>query len=200
MTNKRGRPSLKEERLTAILDATGRCIARFGVEGMTLEQVARESELSRSHVRHYAGNRADLVDLFRRRIIARHTPPDLTEALEPGTPATELVLRHLFDGPADLDEHAAIDALLAAARHNAAVHDEVQAVYTGIEAFIAAAIRADHPDWDERRVAETASQTLYLSYGYFTMLSVGLESTRLDAARTLAAQILCVPPRDGQAG
>lgn len=200
MTNKRGgrvgRPSLRGERTSAILDATSRCVARFGVEGTTLEQIAAESGLSRSHVRHYVGNRADLIALFRERIITRNTPPDLVEALEPGASATRLVLRHLFDQPADLDEYAAVDAILAAARHDAALREEVRGVYVRLEEFIAAAVIADHPDWDEPRVATAASQVLYLAYGHSTMLSLGLESTRSGAARSLAAQVLQIPPQD----
>lgn len=188
-----GRASLKEERTAAILDAVGRCIARFGMESMTLEQIAAESGLSRSHVRHYAGNRADVIDLFRKRITARHTPPALSEAVEPGASATEFVLHYLFDQPADLDEYAAIDAIIAAARHNAVLHEEIQTIYAQVEAFITAAIIADHPDWEQRRIAETASQTLYLAYGYLTMVSVGLRSTQLGSARALVARILEVP-------
>ena len=56
------RPSLKEQRSKQILDAFGRCVARYGVEGATLEKIAEEAGLQRSLLRHNVGNRDDLLD------------------------------------------------------------------------------------------------------------------------------------------
>lgn len=84
-----------------VLAAAGRCIARHGIDGATLEKVAVESSMSRSHVRHYVGNRADLFAVFRSRILKRYAPPDLAEAQA-----------------ADLDDYAAyarIEAFVAEA-------------------------------------------------------------------------------------
>jgi AcrR family transcriptional regulator len=188
-----GRPSVAEERVTTILAATGRCIARHGIDGTTLEKVAAESGMSRSHVRHYVGNRADLIALFRSRILERYAPPDLGDAQAAGISATELALAFLFDQEADLDDYAAIDAVLAAARHDDSLHADVLSAYTRLEAFVAAAIRADHPRWADERVTATASQVLMLNNGHATMASVGLASVRLGAARALAAQLMEPP-------
>ena len=57
-----GRPSLKKERFEEILDAFERCVARYGLAGATLEQVAAEAGLARPLIRHHIGNRDDLVD------------------------------------------------------------------------------------------------------------------------------------------
>jgi len=185
-----GRPSVADERIATILSATSRCIARHGVDGTTLEKVAAECGLSRSHVRHYVGNRADLVELFRARILDRYAPPDPADAAALGLAAAEFALRFLFDDEADFDEYAAIDAILAAARHDESLRSDVLAAYTRIEAFIAAAIAADHPDWAHDRVAAAAAQVLMLVYGHWTMSSVGLASTRTSAARELAAELM----------
>jgi AcrR family transcriptional regulator len=195
-----GRPSLAAERVATILDATGRCVARFGVEGTTLEKVAAESGMSRSHIRHYVGNRADLIDRFRARILERYLPPAPTIAADLGLSATELVLHLLFDGEAeaDLDDYAAIDGVLAASRHDAALQAEVRTVYARIETFIAQAVTLDHPDWEPSKVAAIASQVLQLSYGYATMHAIGLPSSRLPAARDLARALLDPPGAPGQ--
>jgi AcrR family transcriptional regulator len=185
-----GRPSIADQRVAAILAATGRCIARHGIGGTTLEMVAAESGISRSHVRHYVGNRADLVALFRSRILERYAPPELAEAHAAGISTTELALRVLFDQAADLDDYAAIDAILAAARHDDSLRTDVLTAYTRLETFVADAIRADHPQWPDQQVAATASQVLMLSNGHATMASVGLASVDLSAARALAARLM----------
>ena len=56
------RPSLKEQRSKEILDAFERCVARYGVEGATLEKTAEEAGLQRSLLRHNVGNRDDLLN------------------------------------------------------------------------------------------------------------------------------------------
>jgi len=55
------RPSVKAERTEEILIAFEHCVALYGVEGATLERLASQSGLQRSLVRHYVGNRNDLV-------------------------------------------------------------------------------------------------------------------------------------------
>ncbi|MGH3225487.1 MAG: TetR/AcrR family transcriptional regulator, partial [Streptosporangiaceae bacterium] len=44
-----------------ILDAVTRCVAEYGLEGTTLERVAEASGFSRGHIRHYVGNREEML-------------------------------------------------------------------------------------------------------------------------------------------
>ncbi|CAM3747132.1 TetR/AcrR family transcriptional regulator [Parendozoicomonas haliclonae] len=55
------RPSKKKERTEQVMQAFQRCVARYGLEGTTLERIAEESGLQRSLVRHFVGNREDMV-------------------------------------------------------------------------------------------------------------------------------------------
>lgn len=55
------RPSLKAQRSEEILDAYERCILRDGNAGAALEQIAEESQMKRSILRHYIGNRDDIL-------------------------------------------------------------------------------------------------------------------------------------------
>lgn len=65
------RPSVKAERTEEILEAFTRCVARFGVEGTSLERIAEESGLRRSLLRYYVGNRDVLVEALADRFVAR---------------------------------------------------------------------------------------------------------------------------------
>ena len=56
-----GRPSLANVRREQILDALERCLARDGLVGTTLEAVAEEAGVRRPVIRHYFGNRDELV-------------------------------------------------------------------------------------------------------------------------------------------
>lgn len=55
------RPSLKEQRTREILDAYLACVARYGLEGATQERIAAKAGLKRTIIRHYVGNKKDMV-------------------------------------------------------------------------------------------------------------------------------------------
>ena len=77
------RRSLKEERRSQILDAFEICVARYGVEGATLERVAEEAGLARPLIRHNVGNREDLLDALLERYLesSEHSMRQLLAAL-----------------------------------------------------------------------------------------------------------------------
>ena len=56
-----GRPSNQNERYLQVMEAMVRCVARFGLDGATLERIAAEAELSRPLIRHHLGNREDML-------------------------------------------------------------------------------------------------------------------------------------------
>lgn len=51
------RPSVADERIEQILEATLATIAEHGISGSTLDRVADTAKMSRGHVRHFVGNR-----------------------------------------------------------------------------------------------------------------------------------------------
>jgi AcrR family transcriptional regulator len=56
-----GRPSNRDERYAQVMQALVRCVARFGLEGASLTQIAAEAGLSRPLIRHHLGNREDMI-------------------------------------------------------------------------------------------------------------------------------------------
>ena len=56
------RPSLQAERQQSIMAAFTRCISKLGLEAASLDEIAKEAGMQRSLVRHFAGNREDLVN------------------------------------------------------------------------------------------------------------------------------------------
>jgi AcrR family transcriptional regulator len=86
------RKSMAEERREEILAAFARCIAKYGIE-VSLEQIAQEAGVRRSLIRHYLGNRDELVDQVIERI-AEGYPQRIAELL---APTTEHGIDHLLD-------------------------------------------------------------------------------------------------------
>lgn len=64
------RPSLKDQRSEEILDAFLTCVARFGLEGATQERIASEAGVKRTLLRHYLGNRDEMISALTAHIVA----------------------------------------------------------------------------------------------------------------------------------
>lgn len=92
------RPSVKKERTEEILNAFERCVARYGLEGATLERIAEESKLQRSLVRHYVGNRDDLIMAVLTRFLddSNRQMAEL-ESYLPKVDADKVLIDYLFD-------------------------------------------------------------------------------------------------------
>ncbi|TPH15719.1 TetR/AcrR family transcriptional regulator [Litorilituus lipolyticus] len=56
-----GRPSLAALRVEEILDALEACIIEKGIQGASLESIADKAGFKRSILRHYIGNRDDII-------------------------------------------------------------------------------------------------------------------------------------------
>jgi AcrR family transcriptional regulator len=67
-----GRPKLTEIRTAEILDAFERCVARYGLEGSSLERVAEEAGMKRSILRHYIGNRDEMIVALANRVVSKY--------------------------------------------------------------------------------------------------------------------------------
>ena len=63
------RRDLTEERTSQILDALERCILKNGLEASSLEKVAEEAGVKRPIIRHYIGNREDLLIALTERFV-----------------------------------------------------------------------------------------------------------------------------------
>ncbi|MFI6515280.1 TetR/AcrR family transcriptional regulator [Spirillospora sp. NPDC050679] len=200
-----GRPSKAPQRLDQVLDAFTRCVARYGVEGATLQKVADEAGMARGHIRHYAGNRDELRELFASRIIARYT--ERVQALAHLGPAggrAEAILDYFFGGElVPGDDSAAIDALFAAARFDQTLRERLRVVYAQLETLVREALADDHPGRPAVVYDEAAYQILALAYGHWTLAEIGFPATGAAAAHRLAravvATVAAAPPADGPA-
>lgn len=63
------RPSLKDHRSEQILDAYLSCVARFGLDGATQERIAKLAGVKRPLLRHYLGNRDEMVSALGEHVV-----------------------------------------------------------------------------------------------------------------------------------
>jgi AcrR family transcriptional regulator len=179
-----GRPSVADERIEEILDAYTRCVARYGLDGTTLQQVADEAGMARGHIRHYVGNRDELRRIFGKRLFARYAGQGQNVATDAASgKKAETLVRHFFRaGNAPNDDYAAIDALFAAARFDENLRKRLRTVYTGLESLVSSALADDYPGREPMVYEDAAYQIVALAYGHWSFSELDFPVARVQSA------------------
>ncbi len=103
-----GRPSLRDVRTEEILTAYETCVARHGLDGATQDRIAEEAGVKRTLLRHYLGNKDEMVDALIDHVVARfNAETDQMIAALPATGRPKALLDILF-GPLGITESASV--------------------------------------------------------------------------------------------
>lgn len=174
------RPSLKDQRTDEILDAFERCILRVGLAGSSLEAIAEEAGMKRSILRHYIGNRDEILEALARRVVARYR--DETEELIRHLPkrgrgrALVDLLFHDVE-KANIQSLAVAEALTTASSGN----ETIRGLYSGwLNQFVGTlcqVLQDCHPERDQARCWAVAYglASIYFSHEAMTPLSLPKE-------------------------
>ncbi|MBB2944330.1 AcrR family transcriptional regulator [Actinoplanes lutulentus] len=143
-----GRPSMAAERIEQIMQATGHCLRKNGLAGTTLERVSEESGLSRSHVRHYVGNRDDLLRKFAGWLYTGYQAEFIDRvAAAPQREKLAMTMDYLFSTgflPIS-DDDTVIRELITAGVADESIRATLQGHYTRAIQTVEDAIAAEHP-------------------------------------------------------
>ncbi|MCH9694898.1 MAG: TetR/AcrR family transcriptional regulator [Gammaproteobacteria bacterium] len=167
-------------------------MARFGVDGSTLERVAKEAGLPRSLLRHNVGNRDELLQALLDRFFAKSNrlTADLLGALPETDRANQLVY-YLFDGSSSDTQFAQVSQALVAAAPN---HDNLQArVRTWVLNFvgsIAEEIQQSFPKANSQEVYEVASGIVGIYFNAESFAPLARMKKLRSASRNAAIRLL----------
>lgn len=186
-----GRPSVAAARRRQILEAAIRCIAAHGMSGVTLDRIADEAGMARGHVRHFAGNRDDIlvaaaVLLYFDEVLALDaeiTPGTLPGSFFPHDVDTvDGALGYLFGEFAEPGAtNTAALAFVDAGRTNADLHVVVTGAYASAESELATILTRALPSASGGELDRTAKGIMSIAIGnvFMTDLEVDPERTRL---------------------
>ena len=186
------RPSVKQERREQILDAYEQCVVRFGLEGATLELIAKQAGLARALIRHNVGNRADLKEALIERFLARSRSSldDMIDAL-PRRNRLAVLVEWLFD-PDYLDPQTVLlsEALIAASTDDPLLARKMRGWTTGFVAALENAIRREHPDAGEATVTAVAAGLTGIYFNIESLSPLGDMPGLLDASKQAALLLI----------
>ncbi|MEM6671965.1 MAG: TetR/AcrR family transcriptional regulator [Planctomycetota bacterium] len=190
------RPDLTTERTEQILDAFERCIARDGLAGTSLADIAEEAGVKRSLLRHYVGNRDDLVHALGDRLVEEYRA-ELQEMAEyvAGGERVERLLHSLFPPPSDeaFRRVLVIEALIAASREDETLRAQMVATVEDLVAAVVDALRAEFPDAAKKDVFSVSWGIVGLSFNEESVTPLELAKRyrrgSMEAARRLIGSL-----------
>lgn len=184
------RPSVADVRTRQIVDATIRAIGTHGITGASLDRIAEEAGMSRGHVRHFVGNRDELLRETARRFYFDGT--DETSILPAGTTTLSQAFDFLF-GPvftAPGSDNAVVFGFVEASRRDPAIAQVLAAAYKGTEAALAQMVAAEHPGVDRARCESAAYGVVAIALHNVFLADIESSDAGTDAARAAAEQLL----------
>lgn len=188
-----GRKSLAKQRREELLDAFERCIVQYGLEGTSLEQVAAEAGMTRSIIRHYIGNRDDLVDALIQRIITQYIArleaeyADLSsEQIIPYTLKTMFAQKQTVD----LHDKIIIDVLMTAQDRYPRAKKMLAELYDALVKGFADDLRRAYPKASKTQCRQVAYALICLSEMNDSFMWVGMNRRYNDDARVAAEALL----------
>ncbi|MCE2521124.1 MAG: TetR/AcrR family transcriptional regulator [Alphaproteobacteria bacterium] len=187
------RPDLSAERSEQILDAFSRCVARSGLDAASLEEVAGEAGVRRSIIRHYIGNRDDLVAAFLDRLEARlQLQNDEMRAWFIANPGVGSLPDYLFPEAPD-DELPVLESVYSAARRNPDIAARLENWLQGFVNALGDVLRASFPDADPDDVTTVAHGLAAIYNDHQSMLTLRgpprYRAMALAAAQKLIASL-----------
>lgn len=194
-----GRRSVAAERRRQIIAVTIESIATHGVRGTTLERVADMAEMARGHVRHFVGNRDELITDAARAFYFGDDAIDDKDLdrvasaepiVDPGWTADE-AMDYLFgEFAAPGSESAAAFSFADASRSMPAVHEIVLRAYTGIQSSLIEILRRECPQASEAKRRAVAYGVLTIALGNTYILDLEMSEQRIADARSSAEALI----------
>ena len=182
------RPAMKKERREQIMQAFERCVARYGLEGATLERIAEEAGLARALIRHNVGNREDLIAALIERFFEKSAGQwnSLVKIL-PTKDGGRVLIEYLFDPQYGNPQLVLLtEALVAAGAQDKALAKRLRKWIDGTLDIIVNVLRQDAPDADAEQIEAAAAGILGVYYNVDSFALVG-DMARLRTASKAAA-------------
>lgn len=188
-----GRPDLTTVRTEEILNAFEHCVARYGLHGSSLERVAETAGMKRSVVRHYLGNRDEMVEALAVRV-ANRCREDLDAYLSTVTEERRLeqLLAFLFpdSGQGSTDNLMAVESLIAAGEDHPRIRELMTTYVEAVVEMVTNQLRIAFPNTTRSQCWTTAYGLVGICFNHTSLSPLGLPAKYLTAARKSARELI----------
>jgi AcrR family transcriptional regulator len=188
-----GRKDLTAERQTLILDAMERCIAKYGLQGTTLENIANEAGINRGLIHHYIGNRDEVIRMMAERLLKQYQNSFKDYAatrLESNH--VDIVVDYYFHAWFELapEDEAIIHALIAESERNPYIRKVLLKLYDGFETLISEELIQLFPKSSPDELHSVSYSLMSLAFAHASLTWLGLPQAKKADVRSVAANLV----------
>jgi AcrR family transcriptional regulator len=187
-----GRKSLKEQRTVQILDAFERCVVNYGLQSVTLQKIADEAGVTRSILRHYIGNRSDLLRVLLQRLEIKYIQ-ELFSRLSNSTDhtLTDDLIDFLFEDSLELSatDETVIRAMIEASARDADLKNDLLELYQTYEDDLTDVLIHHFPQTPIEKCRTVAHIVISASHGNYSLLWLGFDHNRYPFMKNLLKSV-----------
>ncbi|MFT4639958.1 MAG: AcrR family transcriptional regulator [Verrucomicrobiales bacterium] len=192
-----GRKDLSAKRIQQILDAFEACILKHGLDGSTLEVIAEEAKMKRSIIRHYIGNREDVLGMLIQRVLERERKSFPTTEVWQSMSQEEIVsvlLAELFDPP--VDDQAYVNEMLKGLWMSCTTDNktrtQLKSLYLEYRTGLELALAFAYPSAPRKAIVRCSLALLCLSDGYssFCLIDLCPRSELVKSTKASARELI----------
>lgn len=188
-----GRPTNHDERYEQVMHALVGSVARYGLDGASLSQIAKEAGLSRPLIRHHLGNRDDIIASLADFVLK--TFADQSDAMLATLPVagpSDAIIEMLFskDAASEPELILAFAALTARASDDPSLRERCRASLLAFEAAIAETLLSDHPSADPINADKAAHGIVALYLNQISLAPLDMPESWQGHARNVAQKLL----------
>ena len=186
------RPSMKQQRTEEILQAFARCVARYGLDGSTLERISEEAGMLRPLVRHFVGNREELEQQLAQRAIqlSRQSWQEFLQYME-GADGVEYLLQGLFTESGDDSEQLQVtEALVLASRSRPWLQQLMGRWLTDFEMDIRRLLSKEYPQQPDSAIKAVSFGLISLYLNLDSIVPLNQAENYRESAMEAATRLL----------
>lgn len=185
------RAKMNEERRFQILAALELCIVEQGLAKTSLNDVAERAGLARPLVRHFVGNRDNMVKLLFQSLIDRGEAQLNNIAEEGDQPNLHHMLDLLFgDLFSNTVSNVVVSELWSLARNSDEIQVRLRSLYDRIFDLLIVGMKAEGYGASRQERRDTAFCIVSTAYGHASFREIGLSSKNKNAPRIAANTLL----------
>ena len=160
------RPSMAPQRIEEILDALELCILEHGIQATSLENIADKAQMKRTILRHYIGNRDDIICALSKRWLDKYSQ-QWQEVLAwlPTQNTAEALVDSLFTVHSkEMVNNAVIgEAIFSEAKRLAPVKQDQQHIMAEFIEHLSQVFSAAYPNAEQQKV-QLVAHGIYANY------------------------------------
>ncbi|WP_372969010.1 TetR/AcrR family transcriptional regulator [Microbacterium sp.] len=184
------RPTVAAERRDQIIDATLQTVAQHGIAGTSLDRIAEAAGMSRGHVRHFVGNRDQLLAEAARRVFSDEEGALTILPSEVTTFSAALDFLFGEEFTRSDAENAVVLGFVELSRTNPPIAEVLAEAYGRTRITLAELAEAEYPDADAETRALVADGTLSAALGNVFMGDFDPDEVRTARVRRSVEALL----------